>query len=112
MDPPEHDRLLEALEETAASLRVTPQPPQCPDKATRSSPMGWIDREGNRPTLVLKVLKLFLALASLAKRRLRSSIKLVSDDEELRGRNNATRLEAATYVQNPLPNAPCRFRLE
>ena len=40
--------------------------------------MGWIDREGNRATLVLKVLKLFLALASLAKRRLRSSIKLVS----------------------------------
>ena len=36
----------------------------------------------------------------------------VGDDEELRGRNNATRLEAATYVQNPLPNAPCRFRLE
>ena len=45
-------------------------------------------------------------------RRLRSLIKMVSDDEELRGRNNATRLEAATYVQNPLPNAPCRFRLE
>ena len=28
MDPPEHDRLLEALEEMAASLRVTPQLPQ------------------------------------------------------------------------------------
>ena len=44
----------------------------------RSSPMGWNDRAGNRPTLVLKVLNVFLALASLAKRRLRSSIKLVS----------------------------------
>ena len=28
MDPCEHDRLLEALEETTASLRVTPQLPQ------------------------------------------------------------------------------------
>ena len=28
MDPPEHDRLLEALEEMTASLRVTPQLPQ------------------------------------------------------------------------------------
>ena len=28
MDPREHDRLLEALEETTASLRVTPQLPQ------------------------------------------------------------------------------------
>ena len=36
----------------------------------------------------------------------------VGDDEELRRRNNATRLEAATYVQTPLRNAPCRFRLE
>ena len=33
----------------------------------------------------------------------------VGDDEELLGRNNATRLEAATCVQSPLPNAPCRF---
>ena len=28
MDPPEHDRLLEALEKMTASLRVTPQLPQ------------------------------------------------------------------------------------
>ena len=28
MDPPEHDGLLEALEEMTASLRVTPQLPQ------------------------------------------------------------------------------------
>ena len=28
MDPSEHDRLLEALEEMTASLRVTPQLPQ------------------------------------------------------------------------------------
>ena len=46
----------------------------------RSSPMGWNDSAGNRPALVLKVLNIFLALASLANqgRRLRSSIKLVS----------------------------------